>query len=486
MVTTLRRLAAALGCRVIGPDVEVSGVALDSRCVVQGDLFAALKGRDHEGARFIAEAERRGAVAVLVDAACPVDTALPLLLSDRPRADASRAAHLLAGDPGAGLELFGVTGTNGKTTTCWLLKHLLEPEPDAYGCLGTVSFRTAGVDRRSTHTTPDPVSMSKLLRGARGSGQAGCILEVSSHALHQERLAGLWFSGVVFTNLTRDHLDYHGSMERYRDAKLRLVTQLGPAAPVVFPADDEWLAPALRDRGDGISFGRSADAWLRITAERHHGAGARIRLAWDGQEVEVHSPLLGPFNVSNVAAAFTLGVSLGRDPEELVQRVACFAGVPGRMERITGQGAPLVVVDYAHAPDAVEKAVDACRHACAGRLIVVVGAGGDRDRGKRPLMGAAAQRRADLVIVTSDNPRGEDPSQIMEDVSRGFEPGGCPWMQEPDRATAIRLAIQEARSTDCVAILGKGHEDYQEVAGVRRRFVDAEVARQFLSEDVHG
>lgn len=486
MVTTLRRLAADLGCRVTGTDVQLSGVALDSRLVVPGDLFAALPGSRLDGRRFIDDAIQRGAVALLVaegeDGAAP----LPCMVSASARADAARAAHGLAGDPGAALELVGVTGTNGKTTTAWLLQHILGSEPDSFGCLGTVSFRTGTGAHASTHTTPDPVSLARLLAEMRDGGRVGASLEVSSHALAQDRVAGIRFAGVAFTNLSRDHLDYHGSLDAYLAAKLLLLRYLRDGAPVVFPSDDPAFAPAIAGRPGALAFGRDSAADVRILVEDHRPDGSRLVLATPNGQLEVSSPLLGPFNASNVAAAMAVGLALGRDPEPLVARLATFGGVPGRMQRISRPGAPLVVVDYAHTPDAVAKALDACRSTCTGRLVAVLGAGGDRDRGKRPLMGGAAQRHADVVVLTSDNPRTEDPDRILDDVAAGLEAERGTWLREVDRETAIRVAIHEGRPGDCVAILGKGHEDYQEIDGVRRPFSDVDVARAALAEAAHG
>ncbi|MEE2713333.1 MAG: UDP-N-acetylmuramoyl-L-alanyl-D-glutamate--2,6-diaminopimelate ligase [Planctomycetota bacterium] len=486
MGMTLRRLAADLGCRTTGADVRVSGVALDSRCVDRGDVFAALPGTHLDGRQFIDDAIQRGAVALLVAEGDEVAAPLPCIVSASARADAARAAHVLEGHPGSELEIVGVTGTNGKTTTTWLLQHLLSSEVERFGCLGTVSFRAGAGARASTHTTPDPVSLARLLAEMREAGLAGTALEVSSHALAQDRVAGLRFAGVAFTNLTRDHLDYHGSLSDYLSAKLMMLDHLCDDAPVVFPSADLAFAPAIVGRPGALGFGRDAAADVRILDESHRPDGSTFGLATPWGHLALSSPLLGPFNASNVAAAVALGLALGRQPDVLATRLATFAGIPGRMQRITRPGAPLVVVDYAHTPDAVAKALDACRSACSGRLLAVVGAGGDRDRGKRPLMGGAAQRHADVVVLTSDNPRSEDPDRILDDMAAGIEPDKGPVLREVDRAVAIRTAIEQGRPGDCVAILGKGHEDYQEVGGVRRPFSDADIASAVLAEAARG
>ena len=265
MVMTLSRLAAAVrDGRVVGSDVTVSGIALDSRKVAPGDLFAALPGAQADGRRFIDDALARGASALLVARRGDAPPDVPLLVADDARSAAARCAHALAGNPAADLELIGVTGTNGKTTTAWLLQALLAETADTFGCLGTVSFRTGGETHASTHTTPDPVTLARLLAQIRAAGGVGATLEVSSHALAQDRISGLTLSGAVFTNLTRDHLDYHGTMEAYRVAKLRLLGYLGEGAPVVFPSDDPWLAPPLRGTPRAIGFGRQPAAEVRL------------------------------------------------------------------------------------------------------------------------------------------------------------------------------------------------------------------------------
>ena len=481
MVMTLSRLAAAVrDGRVVGSDVTVSGIALDSRKVAPGDLFAALPGAQADGRRFIDDALARGASALLVARRGDAPPDVPLLVADDARSAAARCAHALAGNPAADLELIGVTGTNGKTTTAWLLQALLAETADTFGCLGTVSFRTGGETHASTHTTPDPVTLARLLAQIRAAGGVGATLEVSSHALAQDRISGLTLSGAVFTNLTRDHLDYHGTMEAYRVAKLRLLGYLGEGAPVVFPSDDPWLAPTLRGTPRAIGFGSQPAADVRLLSASYAPDGTDLTLATPEGALELRSPLLGPFNASNVVAAVALALALGRTPEQLRRRLRRFGGVPGRLQRVATDDGPMVIVDYAHTPDAVEKALDACRCFCGGRLVAVVGAGGDRDPGKRPQMGRAAQLHADAVVLTSDNPRTEDPERILDDVAAGMAGSGRPWRREVDRARAIELAIADGRAGDCVAILGKGHEDYQEINGVRHPFSDAEVARSML------
>ncbi|MAG58270.1 MAG: UDP-N-acetylmuramoyl-L-alanyl-D-glutamate--2,6-diaminopimelate ligase [Planctomycetes bacterium] len=488
MVRTLSWLLSGLdGCRLEGPgDVGIDRVVLDSRVVKPGDVFAALPGTHADGVTFVPEAIRRGASALLLGEGVEVQTDLPRLRSPYPRADAARAAHRLAGDPGQHLELVAVTGTNGKTTTAWLLKELLANAPGRFGCIGTVANTFSGTSRTATQTTPDSGALAGLLAEMHAARVPGAAIEVSSHALHQDRVAGVKFEGAVLTNLTRDHLDYHGSMDDYLAAKLRLGDHLAPGAPWVYPADDPRVAEAISGRDGAVSYGTSASADLRIVDAALLPGGARIMVRWRGKELTFRSPLVGSFNVDNVAAALTLALARGRAVNDLRTRLLRFRGVPGRMQRVAAPGGPTGLVDYAHTPDAIEKVLAACRSFAAGRVIVVVGAGGDRDRGKRPLMGRAAQRGADVVILTSDNPRTEDAGRILEDIASGLTPPAGGVFCEPDRATAIRRAVAHAAPSDLVAVLGKGHETYQEIDGVRHPFSDVRELEHALTEVTAG
>ncbi|MBM4118810.1 UDP-N-acetylmuramoyl-L-alanyl-D-glutamate--2,6-diaminopimelate ligase, partial [bacterium] len=288
-----------------------------------------------------------------------------------------------------------------------------------------------------------------------------------------ERVAGLAFAGVLFTNLSRDHLDYHGDMARYRAAKLRLLALRRASAPALVNADDPAFGPLAG--ADGVlSYGRAPGADFRIEAEALAATASRFALRWAAGRQDFVSPLIGDFNVSNAAGALALCLALGQPPVLLAERLAAFAGVPGRLQRVVLPGGPAALVDYAHSPDAIARVLAALRPLCPGRLIAVVGAGGDRDRGKRPLMGAAAQAGADLVVLTSDNPRSEDPLAILAEIETGMDRAGKSWHKEPDRARAIRLALALAGPADLVALLGKGHECTQEIAGVFQPFDDAE------------
>jgi len=483
---TLRGLADALpDCRAAG-DAPVPALAIDSRAVTPGALFAALPGSRADGRAFVADALARGAAALLLpaDAAPPPD--VPCLLCERPREAAGRAAQLLAGDPTRRLRLLGVTGTNGKSTCVHLLQWLLDEPGAPWGRLGTLAFAAGAAERPSTHTTPDPVALASLLAESAADGRAGVAMEVSSHALDQDRVAGCRFAGVLATNLSRDHLDYHGTLADYFAAKARLLDLRAPGAPALLNADDPWFARLLADAAPGegprLAYGRAAGADYRCEVLGSGLGGARFRLHGPGGAREYASPLLGAFNVDNAVGCLALTLALGADADVLAERLARFPGVPGRLERVDLPGGPAAVVDYAHTPDAVAKVLAALRPLCEGALAVVLGAGGDRDHGKRPLMGAAAQAGADRVWLTSDNPRSEDPAAILAEMEKGMDPAAGSWQKEVDRARAIGAALAASGPDDLVAVLGKGHEEYQEIEGRRLPFSDREVLRAVWRE----
>ncbi len=481
-LSELERLLAseAGGCERRGPDLAVSALAIDSRQVVPGCLFAALPGSRRDGRDFVPAALSAGAVALLLPAGSEAPAGMPLLLCPQPRRAVGLVAQRLAGDPARRLALLGVTGTNGKTSSALLLQALMGG-PARWGVLSTIYVEAGGSPAPATHTTPDPVSLARLLAEGLAAGLAGLAMEVSSHALDQERVAGLGFAGALYTNLSRDHLDYHGDMASYRAAKLRLLDLRRAGAPALVNADDPAFAP-LRDGERVLSYGRAAGADFRIVDERLAATGSRWRLRWADGEASFATGLVGDFNVSNCAGALALALALGEAPAALAERLAAFAGVPGRLQRVPLAGGPAALVDYAHSPDAIARVLAALRPLCAGRLIAVLGAGGDRDRGKRPLMGAAAQAAADLVILTSDNPRSEDPLAILADIETGMDRAAGSWHKEPDRARAIRIALAAAGPQDLIALLGKGHERTQEIAGVRHPFDDAQALQEAWAE----
>jgi UDP-N-acetylmuramoyl-L-alanyl-D-glutamate--2,6-diaminopimelate ligase len=490
----LSTLVGTLGGELIAPaagsiPVDVRRVRLDSRQVERGDLFAALEGSRESGARYVREALERGASAILCARAPEGVLPVPVWLHREARAVAGRAAAELLGRPSHGMFVVAVTGTNGKTTTAHLAAQLMRACGKKSGVLGTSGHSLAdGARIGASHTTPDAPSLQELLFRHRALGGDALALEASSHALSQDRLAGLEVSVAVFTNLTRDHLDYHGDMEAYGWAKQRLFAGLESRAAAVVRADDPWserMAAAARERGARVfTYSTRSPADLVASDVEIGSEGTRVTLHGMGiHRIRVNLPLLGRFNVENALAAAASVLVGGASPSTIVEGLASVSPAPGRLERVA-LGAPFeVLVDYAHTPDALEKVLTALRECSArsrphARLIVLFGCGGERDSGKRPVMGALAGRLADLVILTSDNPRSEDPAAIAAAVRSGLQGANAAWLEELDRARAIARALELARPGDLVLLAGKGHEDTQEIAGVRTAFDDRQVARQ--------
>ena len=466
-------------------DRPISGLAMDSRRVLPGNLFFALPGRRADGASFIDEAIQRGAVAVVTER-IPAGTAARVTyvqVADA-RRTLARVAQRYFKFPDRDLELVGITGTNGKTTVAHLLQHLLESPARRVGLLGTVRYDLGARSVPSYRTTPEALEFYGLLAQMRDAGLRQAVMEVSSHALDQQRVLGAQFGVAVFTNLTQDHLDYHGSLDGYFAAKLRLFSGANGPAPraAAVNLDDprgRELAAALAGRVRLLTFGEAPGAQVRAEDVRLGFNGTGFRLVWPGGSIGVESPLIGRYNVSNLLAAFAAALALGRDPAELAPRLAGFPGVPGRMEKIAaGQGAN-VLVDYAHTDDALRNALAMLRPITPGRLLVVFGCGGNRDRAKRPLMTAAVQQFADFAWATADNPRGEALAQIFADMRGGV--GDAARIEfVDDRRRAISLALDAAKAGDCLLIAGKGHETFQELADTVVPFDDRHVVRELI------
>lgn len=462
--------------------LEVSGITLDSREVRPGDAFLALRGATHDGLAFAAEALQRGACVVLADAgsiSAPAGDVVPV---ERLGERVSEIAGRFFGEPSTRMLLIGVTGTNGKTTCSQLVANAFDVLGTRCGVIGTLGWGFPGQLAATTHTTPDAVTVQRMLAELLDAGARAVAMEVSSHALEQGRVSALRFDTAVFTNLSHDHLDYHGSLEDYAASKRLLFSHAGLRHAVI-NADDDWGARLLRTLPAQVqSFGYSlngSEAPLRAMqfAAGPAGMHAVLESPWGTGVLQL--PLLGRFNMYNALAVLGAlcanGIALG----DALDALGKATPVAGRMQRIAAAGrAPLVIVDYAHTPDALGQTLAALRGHVSGRLWCVFGCGGDRDRAKRPLMGRIAWERADEVIVTSDNPRSEDPQAIIEEIATGIPPAGARCIG--DRAAAIRLAITEAAHGDCVLIAGKGHETFQEIAGARLPFSDAEVARDAL------
>ena len=454
------------------PDVEVSGLAYSSRSVVPGTLFFCVPGFRADGHDFAPDAVARGAVALVCQR--PLGLGVPEVLVDDVRAAMGPAAVRFYGDPTAELEVVGVTGTNGKTTTAFLVRHLLEAGGRQTGLLGTVKRVVGGVEEEVERTTPEAIDLQATLRAMLDGGDRACAMEVSSHALELGRVAGIRFACRIFTNLTQDHLDFHETMEAYFAAKRRLFEETGLS---VVNIDDEY-GRRIAAEVDCVTFGVEREADYRARDVEFDLMGSRFVCETPDGDLELRSPLPGLFNVQNVLGAVAAARSLGVPGETIAAALPEFGRVPGRFEPVDEGQDFGVLVDYAHTPEALENVLRAAREVTQGRLHVVFGAGGDRDRGKRPLMGAAARRLADRVLVTSDNPRSEEPEAIVDAIMEGAGPEA---ERETDRRRAIALAIDTAEPGDVVVIAGKGHEQGQEFENGRKEpFDDVTEARAAL------
>jgi len=457
-----------------------SGVSDDSRTVKAGSLFIAVQGTARDGHDFLPAAEQAGATAAVLEH--PDRTGLPAFVVREGRAAAALVAAAAFGFPAASLRhAVAVTGTNGKSTTVSLLRHLLDAPEEPAASIGTIGvfIGSAGrpLDGGTALTTPGPIDLQRILRQLVDEGVRTVALEASSHSLDQQRIGSLTFDAAIFTNLTRDHLDYHGTMEAYLAAKARLLTYLRPGGVSIVNADDPaWRALGAAARSLRFSAtGRDAD--VRALRVRFGPRGSEWELAIGrGPCYPVRLPLIGDFNVANALGAAAAAWALGLAPQEIAARLSSAPQVPGRLEILHEH--PTVLRDYAHTPDALERALGAVRPFAAGRLIVVFGAGGDRDRGKRPQMGAIGERLADVVILTSDNPRTEDPERILDDIEQGMT---APHERLEDREQAVLRALELARPDDLVLLAGKGHETYQVRGTTNIPFDEQTIVRRALA-----
>jgi UDP-N-acetylmuramoyl-L-alanyl-D-glutamate--2,6-diaminopimelate ligase len=478
--------AADSSFRSVGDlDGVATGVTLASQRVLPGDVYAALPGSRVHGIDFAGSAVGAGAVAVLTDAdgASRAPTGLPVLEVARPRALLGRFAAHVYGDPAAALRLLGVTGTQGKTTTTRLAESGLQRSGVRAAVVGTVGTRVDGEEIKTALTTPEAPDLHGLFAMMRERSVEACAMEVSSHALVLGRVDGVVFDVAVFTNLGRDHLDFHTDEEDYFRAKASLFTPERCRRGLA-NADDEHgrrlLSDALVPLESFSVSGREAD-WRAVDIESAPEGSRFVVEGPGGLRVEAGCPLPGDYNVANALAALAGSAMLGYDLEAVAEAMTAGGGVPGRLERVDVGQDFTVVVDYAHKPDAVAAAVAALRPLTAGRLIVVLGAGGERDPGKRPLMGEVAATTADVLVVTDDNPRGEDPASIRAEVLAGTSGANAEVVEVGDRRLAIREALGRARPGDVVLVAGKGHETGQEVAGILHPFDDREVVREELA-----
>jgi UDP-N-acetylmuramoyl-L-alanyl-D-glutamate--2,6-diaminopimelate ligase len=487
-------------------DQVIGGLAYDSRKVGTGEIFFAVSGEKVDGHDFIADAVRRGAAAVVFsrDGNWP-RAAASIRVKDVRRTMGLWAAHFY-GRPSRNLRLVGVTGTNGKTTVSYLIESVLAAARLVPGVIGTINYRYPGHEVPSHHTTPESLDLQELLAQMVGAGVNSVAMEVSSHALVQERVRGLEFDVGVFTNLSRDHLDYHHDMDDYFLAKSKLFTDYLKASPkpckraVVFGEDPRGRELIEKVRGAELevwSYGEGRQWDVHPVRVERDVAGLRGTIQAREQTVEFESALIGAANLHNILGAIGVGHALGIGAEALAQGIRQLKAVPGRLEKVANDRGIAILVDYAHSPDALEKILGAVRPLTRGRLITVFGCGGDRDRGKRPLMGEIAGRLSDIVVLTSDNPRTEEPSAIIDEVEAGVTKTGLKklgvaarrastdqeeisrgYFVEADRRTAIGVAIAMAAAGDLLLIAGKGHEDYQILGTEKIHFDDREVARE--------
>jgi UDP-N-acetylmuramoyl-L-alanyl-D-glutamate--2,6-diaminopimelate ligase len=469
-----------------GAEVSVTGVTHDSRMVAPGSVFVALRGFSVDGATFAREAVSAGAAAVVADRPPPAeDLGVPWVTVSAARPALAQMAAELHGHPSRELLVVGITGTNGKTTTSYLLHSMFEAAGVRAGLMGTVSCLVAGRVVEATRTTPEAPEVQSLLREMVVAGCGACVMEVSSHALSLHRVDGTRFSAGVFTNLTRDHLDFHESMEVYFSAKRRLFEMLPRDAPALINLDDPRGAELVAAAGRPVTYSVNGPADVTAGQQAASLDGLDFELRTPEGVVPVHSRLVGRSNVSNILAAAGTAAALGLPLDAVARGVDQLPGVPGRFQVVSDNGDDITaIVDYAHTDDSLRNLLETARQLAPARLITVFGCGGDRDRSKRPLMGMVAARLSDVVVITSDNPRAEDPIRIINEVARGAEAearqASVDVLIVPDRREAISRAVQQAAAGDVVLIAGKGHEKHQEIEGRRLPFDDAVAAREAL------
>lgn len=466
-------------------DTEISELAYDSRKIAPKTAFVALRGSKSDGHDFIAKAIEAGAAAIIAEQAPPNDCTVPWVHVKETRIALAQGAAALNDFPAKGLITLAVTGTNGKTTTAFLMHHLMNAGQKHCGLLSTIFYDIGGKQVPATHTTPESLEIQSLFSQMRANGCKAVAMEASSHALDQHRVHGLNFAAGIFTNLTQDHLDYHGTMEAYFVAKVRLFEMIAaqPKGFMVVNLDDSWgrkLITRYEGTGRVVKFGFGVGADYRAVNPRYDMTGSTFELEIKGRSFLVRLPLIGDFNIYNALGALAASHLAGLNLRETITNLKNSPQVPGRLERVTSDSSRFqVFVDYAHTPDALVNVLKTIRTLRPRRIITVFGCGGDRDRSKRPRMASAAEANSDICVVTSDNPRSEAPETIIADAVKGFaRPKSHAAIV--DRREAIKTALENARDGDIVLIAGKGHEDYQEIQGVKHPFDDRRVVRQLL------
>jgi UDP-N-acetylmuramoyl-L-alanyl-D-glutamate--2,6-diaminopimelate ligase len=499
---TLGELVA--GARSLGPgaaDVvlrsgaaarRVTSVVHDSRAASSGAVFVAIRGQRADGATFARQATLRGAVAIVAETPPPADVTLPWLPTADARVALADLAAICYGHPSEQLTLVGVTGTNGKTTTTYLLASVFDAAGLPCGRIGTVTFKVGDEERDASHTTPEASEVQRLLREMVDRGCKACAVEVSSHALVLHRVDHVRFVAAIFTNLTRDHLDFHHDMTQYFEAKRQLFTMLPPGAPAIVNADDPRGVTIAHGVPRVVTYGIDRPADVRAVSVHASLEGLAFDVETPQGRLAIRSPLVGRPNVYNILSVVAAAGALGLPASAIESGIARLDRVPGRFQVVSEPSDDVrVVVDYAHTDDALKNLLETARPLTSGRMITVFGCGGDRDATKRSLMGAVASRLSDLVVITSDNPRSESPEQIIEEIKRGIvlprEPGGPQRSAKPhiaitDRRLAIEYAVRTAQPGDLVLVAGKGHEKYQVIGDRTLPFDDVEVARAALAQ----
>lgn len=464
--------------------VPVGGLSCDSRTTLPGDLFFAIPGSRENGGRFVHDAIAKGAVAVVTGEDL-AGVRIPIVRVENARESMASIASEFYGDPSRSLAVAGVTGTNGKTTTAWIIRYLCDAVGRACGLVGTIEYVLPGIVEPASRTTPESIDLQRMLARMRDGGFRAAALEVSSHALIQHRAGGIEFDAAVFTNLTQDHLDYHGSMEEYFEAKsllfTRLAAQTSKKGRAIINSDDRY-GHRLLDRVQGVSvitYGQGSNCQFRASDIRHTVAGTTFKLEAKGRSYLVRTPLIGLFNVYNTVGALAATSAMGLELRRAIAAAATIPQIPGRLERVPGKRNFQAFVDYAHTPDALQNVLKTLRQLEPARIITVFGCGGDRDRMKRPLMAAAAEQYSDVVILTSDNPRTEDPLSIINETRKGFQTANHEYYV--DRESGIRRGVEIAGPGDILLVAGKGHEDYQEMASGRQPFDDVRVTSRLMA-----
>jgi UDP-N-acetylmuramoyl-L-alanyl-D-glutamate--2,6-diaminopimelate ligase len=482
---TLKALGSIVGIEYdVGGDRSFSHITEDSRKVVPGSLFVAVTGENVDGHDYIPQAREQGAVAVLGNRPDQVYVeGLPYLYAEYPRRVLGKTAHALAGDPTQDMTVIGVTGTNGKSSTVCLVQSILEAWGKKAAAFGTLGYWVGGKKTEAPHTTPFAEDLAGMFGCARDKGVTHAVMEVSSHALEQERVAGIQFAAAVFTNLTQDHLDYHGTMEEYAAQKIKLFQQINESGVTIANADDPF-AKLFRDasRATHLTFGNKGDC--RVVKAKHGTHSTHLLLVTPWGPAEITTQLLGAHNIANILGAVTVCGGLGVPVDSIVRGVESLRAIPGRFEDVDAGQEFRVIVDYAHTEDGLRNVLRAAREICTGSIITVFGCGGDRDQTKRSKMGAAALEGSDYCIVTSDNPRSESPERILMDIEQGIQHHGGKRGEDyeiiDDRADAIHAGLARAKQGDLVLVAGKGHEDYQILNSGRIHFDDREAARTWL------